>query len=159
MKIIKFILWLWTPEYEEQEPEPVSMDDLTRIREKKKGLRESLKGLDKTEKEIESRLMTERSEVLMEKLTVFADEIRSGQAQYDFLEVRRALDSLKATGPDYMSYFSKRDDLLGADRSRRAFWINFVDKMAKPNSDFGTALDFIAARRKPSNPCTKGGMF
>ena len=159
-KIIKWFLWLWTPEYPPEEtPEPVSMDDLTRIREQKKGLKETLKDLDKTEKEIESRLMAERSEILMEKLTVFTDEIRSGQALWDFREVKRAIDLLKATGPDFMNYFGKRDDLLGNDRSRRAFWVNFVDKMAKPNSDFGIALEFIAARRKPSNPCTKGGIF
>lgn len=169
-RFLSKVLWLWTPEYDpgpevveeipEEIPEPVSgSDELSLIRLQIRNLETQLQECRIREEEYTRALMAERAEVVMEKAKVFAGEIREGNAQTHFYEFKKALNEFKATGSSSISYLAKREDLLGPDRPRRAFWISFMDKMAKPQSDFGTALEYIAQRRKESNPFTKKGIL
>jgi hypothetical protein len=166
VKIFKWLLWLWSPEYQEDvvedegiiEDRVITMDDLTRIREQRLSLQRSLLDLDKAKVAVEKTLMTERINKLVGCLEAFADEIRTGQALWDFREVQKAIAGLQEIDKGFINQFAK-SGLLDADEGKRRFLINFVDKMSKQNSDFGTALEYIGSRRKPSNPFMKGGMF
>ena len=159
-KILKAILWLWTPKYEEPEPKIIPLDELGRIRYEKINLKSKLLELERKEEEVEKSLMSERADDLLKKIFLFKSELR-GDLFWRFNEMKKSLDNLKKIDSTWTQFLLKHYEQKPEtqDRSERAFLVTFLEAMSKPNRDLGDAISYLSGRRKGNNPFIIRGKF
>ena len=160
---IAWVIWLWSPDYldEVPEPEPIYTDRLGEIRGQMQDLESTLKDLSAEEKRVEASLMEDRSDIVVEKLLLFRDEFKTGQLFQDFRELQRAIWDLKDTGRTWEQFFAKYAENVPEmqERSSRGFYVNFTWQMSKGGAGYMDGLEYVAKRKKSSNPFTHGGVL
>ena len=158
---IAWLKWLWSPDYLDEVPTPepvVFNDELSRIRHEVKDLEVTLKDLGVREKEVEASLMQERSDVVVRELLTFTDEFKHGQLLHDFRRLQKAIWDLKDTGRVWENFFAVHCEkvLEMQERSIRGFYVNFTGQMSKGGAGYLDALEYVAKRKKSSNPMLIG---
>ena len=160
-RLIGWFIWLYTPEYDDvlDENVPIISDeptDLMELRLERVRLEGKLANIRLSEERVREEKVNEYTVGMMGCVRDLVDEVHSGEMLQKFRSFKRSLSKLKGCGRNWQADMSNHDAI---DDDFKIFWVNFIDKMQKDSTDFGTFMEYIGKRKTEANPFTKHGLY